>query len=66
MHYVQIYYDSLHKTLTMGENVRYRMHKYDIVNSAWSQNIDILLNYCIDSIVKLSFNCHNNWLLSAT
>ena len=25
----------------MGENVRYLMHKYDIVNSDWSQNIDI-------------------------
>ena len=27
---------------TLGENVRYLMHKYDIVNSDWSQNIDIL------------------------
>ena len=27
---------------TMGENVRYLMHKYDIVNSDWSQNINIL------------------------
>ena len=26
----------------MGENVRYPMHKYDIVNSDWSQNINIL------------------------
>ena len=26
----------------MGENVRYLMHKYDIVNSDWSQNINIL------------------------
>ena len=23
----------------MGENVRYHMHKYDIVNSEWGQNI---------------------------
>ena len=27
---------------TMGENVRYLMHKYHIVNSDWSQNINIL------------------------
>ena len=27
---------------TLGEIVRYLMHKYDIVNSDWSQNIDIL------------------------
>ena len=27
---------------TLGENVRYLMHKYDIVNSDWSQNIDML------------------------
>ena len=27
---------------TMDENVRYLMHKYDIVNSDWSQNINIL------------------------
>ena len=27
---------------TLGENVRYLMHKHDIVNSDWSQNIDIL------------------------
>ena len=26
----------------MGENVRHLMHKYDIVNSDWSQNINIL------------------------
>ena len=26
----------------MGENVRYLMHKYGIVNSDWSQNINIL------------------------
>ena len=28
--------------LTMGENVRYLKHKYDIANSDWSQNINIL------------------------
>ena len=28
---------------TMGENVRYLMHKYDIVNSAWI-NINILFS----------------------
>ena len=28
--------------LTMGENVRYLMHKCDIVNNNWSQNINIL------------------------
>ena len=28
--------------LTMGENVRYLMHKCDIVNNDWSQNINIL------------------------
>ena len=27
---------------TMGENVRYLMHTYGIVNSDWSQNINIL------------------------
>ena len=27
---------------TLGENVRYLMHKYGIVNSDWSQNINIL------------------------
>ena len=27
---------------TMGKNVRYLMHKYGIVNSDWSQNINIL------------------------
>ena len=26
----------------MGENARYLMHKYDIVNSDWSQNNNIL------------------------
>ena len=26
----------------MGENVRYLMHNYNIVNSDWSQNINIL------------------------
>ena len=26
----------------MGENVRYLMHKCDIVNNDWSQNINIL------------------------
>ena len=30
------------RKLTMGENVRYLMHKYDIVNSDWSKNINIL------------------------
>ena len=29
----------------MGENVRYLMHKYGIVNSDWSQNINILVLY---------------------
>ena len=29
---------------TMGENVRYLMYKYDIVNSDWSHNINILYN----------------------
>ena len=33
---------------TLGENVRYLMHKYDIVNSDWSQNIDIVkLSYIL-------------------
>ena len=27
--------------VNLGENVRYPMHKYDIVNSDWSQNINI-------------------------
>ena len=34
----------------LGENVRYLMHKYDIVNSDWTQNINILYSklelYC--------------------
>ena len=28
----------------MGENVCYVLHKYNIVNSDWSQNINILYN----------------------
>ena len=27
---------------TLGKNVRYLMHKYDIVNSDWTQTIDIV------------------------
>ena len=27
----------------MGENVRYLMHKYNILSSDWSQNINILI-----------------------
>ena len=42
--------------LTLGENVRYRMHKYDIVNSDCSQNIDILLNYCIVKLSLMNIN----------
>ena len=40
---------------TMGENVRYLMHKYGIVNSDWSQNIKIL-NSKIESYSNRSLN----------
>ena len=40
---------------TLSENVRYLMHKYNIVNSDWSQNIDILY-----SKVELFINCFMN------
>ena len=36
----------------MGENVRYLMHKYDIVNSDWSQNINILYS---SGVSRISF-----------
>ena len=41
----------------MDENVRYLMHKYDIENSDWSQNIKILY-----SKVELYSNCLLNML----
>ena len=35
---------------SLGENIRYLIHKYDIVNSDWTQNINILYSklelYC--------------------
>ena len=44
----------------MGENVRYLMHKYDIVNSDWSQNINILYSKVesySNSLLKIEHKC---------
>ena len=46
--------------LTLGENVRYLMHKYDIVNSDWSQNIDILyskVELYINRLMNINHKC---------
>ena len=45
---------------TMGENVRYLMHKYDIVNSDWSQNIDIVyskVEVYINRLMNINHKC---------
>ena len=45
---------------TLGENVRYLMHKYDIVNSDWSQNIDILyskVELYINRLMNINHKC---------
>ena len=42
------------------ENVRYIMHKYDIVNSDWSQSIDILyskVELYINLLVNINHKC---------
>ena len=44
----------------LGENVRYLMHKYDIVNSDWSQNIDILyskVEVYINRLMNINHKC---------
>ena len=43
---------------TLGENVRYLMHKYDIVNSDWIQNIDILYSKVEVYINRLMYINH--------
>ena len=46
--------NSLHnRNATLGENVRYFMHKYNIVFTDWFENINILYNK-IDIYVKLT------------
>ena len=46
---------------TMGENVRYLMHKYDIVNSDWSQNINIVFCcYLGLFVIVFCVICHND------
>ena len=44
---------------TMDENVRYLMHKYDIVNSDWSQN-NIILYSKIESYSNRLLNIEHN------
>ena len=44
----------------MVENVRYLMHKYDIVNSDWSQNIDIMYSKVvlhINRLININYKC---------
>ena len=50
---------SLHnRNTTLGENVRYFMHKYNIVFTDWFENIDILYNK-IDMYVKHNFDAES-------
>ena len=45
---------------TLGENVRYLIHKYDIVNSDWSQNINILyskVELYINRLMNINHKC---------
>ena len=47
---------SLHnRNITLGENVRYFMYKYNIVFTDWFENINILYNK-IDIYVKHNFD----------
>ena len=42
----------------VGENLHYFMHKYDIVNSQWSQNINILyskVTYLLNVVTALRY-----------
>ena len=44
----------------MGENVCYPMHKYDIANSDWSQNINIMCSKVelhIDRSLNINHKC---------
>ena len=46
--------------LTLGENVRYLMHKCDLVNSDWSQNINILyskVELYINRLMNINHKC---------
>ena len=53
------YYYYLHnRNTTLGENVRYFMHKYNIVFTDWFENIDILYNK-IDMYVKHNFDAES-------
>ena len=45
---------------TLGENVRYLMHKYDIVNSDWSQTINIScskVELYLNRLMNINYKC---------
>ena len=47
----------------MGKNVRYLMHRYDIVNSDWSQNINILygkVELYSNRLLNIEHKCTSN------
>ena len=57
--YRTIIKNSLHnRNTTLGENVRYFMHKYNIVFTDWFENINILYNK-IDIYVKHNFDAES-------
>ena len=57
--YRNIIKNSLHnRNTTLGENVRYFMHKYNIVFTDWFENINILYNK-IDIYVKHNFDAES-------
>ena len=57
--YKTIIINSLHnRNTTLGENVRYFMHKYDIVFTDWFENINILYNK-IDIYVQQNFDAES-------
>ena len=58
--------DSLHnRNTTLGENVRYFMHKYNIVSTDWFENINILYNK-IDIYVKHNFDAESFYVGNTT
>ena len=57
--YRTIIKNSLHnRNTTLGENVRYIMHKYNIVFTDWFENINTLYNK-IDIYVKHNFDAES-------
>ena len=57
--YRTIIKNALHnRNTTLGENVRYFMHKYNIVSTDWFENINILYNK-IDIYVKHNFDAES-------